>query len=116
MPMTDSLNIKISQVAEGVIVTLVGNASMELCDRLGASLQEACQKRPKLLALDLARLEFICSLGLGAIVVAYLRVNKYGGKVVLASPIDAVREMLTTTKLGTLLPVTDTVEDALAIV
>ncbi|MEE9296206.1 MAG: STAS domain-containing protein [Phycisphaerae bacterium] len=114
MSIIDTLDIKISQSDRHVLITLVGSASMEHCDRLNESLLEACKLQPRLLVIDLSRLEFICSLGLGGFVVAYLRIQKYGGRIGLLCPMPAIRDMLATTKLGTLLPVYDTLDQAIA--
>ena len=111
MTAPDILNIETSQSDQQVVITLVGNASMEHCERLNSSLLEACKSQPSLLIIDLSELRFICSLGLGAIVVAYLRVQKGGGRIALVQPTPAIRDMLATTKLGTLLPIFDTIED-----
>lgn len=114
MPMTDTLKINTTHHGSGLVVSLVGSASMELCDELNTALFEACQSKPQILVVDLADLSFICSLGLGGLVAAYLRVQKYGGKLSLSRPSAAIREMLEVTKLGTLLPVYDTPAEALA--
>lgn len=111
---TDTLSIEVSQLEQGVVITLVGNASMEHCDRLNASLLEACNSQPDRLIIDLSQLRFICSLGLGAIVVAYLRVQKTSGRIALVKPTPPIRAMLDTTKLGTLLPIYDSVEQAVS--
>ncbi len=108
----DSLTTSISPSERGVVVSLVGSASMDLCDQLHKTLEDACQSRPPLLIIDLTGLEFICSLGLGAIVVAYLRVQKNGGRVALVGPSEAIQNVLTATKLGNLMTIYPTIEDA----
>ncbi len=110
----DALDIDISEREEGVVVTLEGSASMELCDKLNEALYAACESRPQALVIEMSKLRFICSLGLGGLVAAYLRVQKHGGKLMLAGPGESIREMLEVTKLGTLLPVYDSPEEALA--
>lgn len=114
MRTTDTLKIDTSWHETGLVVSLAGSASMDLCDQLNAALLEACQSKPQMLVINLAELTFICSLGLGGLVAAYLRVQKYGGRLALACPSQAIREMLEVTKLGTLLPVYDTSQQALA--
>lgn len=114
MAIADKLTTEVVQLERGVLVTPVGSASMDLCDRLQASLEKACQMRPRVLVIDLSRLDFICSLGLGGIVVAFLRMHKSDGRLALARPSPAIREILATTRLGTLMPIYDSVEEALA--
>ncbi len=114
MSKTDALSVEVVKHDDGVVVSLVGSASMDLCERLNAALLDVCQTKPRVLVIDLARLDFICSLGLGCIVVAYLRVTKHGGKLMLANPQPTINDMLTTTKLGGLMPVCSSIEEALA--
>ena len=110
----DALDIDISQRENGVVVSLKGAASMEQCDHLNEALYAACESKPQGLVIEMSQLRFICSLGLGGLVAAYLRVQKHGGTLMLAAPGEAIREMLEVTKLGTLLPVYDSAEEALA--
>jgi anti-sigma B factor antagonist len=112
MPPVDSLTIERKTIPNGAVLVLCGSASMEVCDEFNTALVEACSTQPPLLVLDLSRLEFICSLGLGAIVAAYVRARKDGGDVVLVSPCPSVREVLDITRLGSLLRVCENIEDA----
>ena len=54
---------------------------------------------------------FFC---LGGIVAAYTRAVRQSGVLRLVAPRESVREMLVTTKLDTLIPVYDTMEEAAA--
>ena len=110
----ETLDAEITTVEGGIIVSLRGSASMELCDKLNNTLLDVCRKKPATLVLDLADLTFICSLGLGGLIAAYLRVKRYGGQMALVSPNTEIREMLNLTKLGTILMVYETSQEALA--
>lgn len=110
----ETLDTEIATVEGGIIVTLRGSASMELCDKLNNTLLDACKKKPATLVLDLADLTFICSLGLGGLIAAYLRVKRYGGQMALVSPNEDILEMLNLTKLCTILMVYETAQEALA--
>ena len=57
MHTTDALKIDIAQSRKGVTVTLHGSASMELCDQLSQALVEACEHRPRILAVVMTELE-----------------------------------------------------------
>jgi len=116
MHVSDALSISTTQEGNGVVVTLAGSASMELCEQLNEALFDACQQRPQALVIDMSGLTFICSLGLGGLVAAYLRVQKHGGKLLLANPAESIRDMLKVTRLGQLLPVYDSPREALATV
>jgi len=107
------LSVQVTLRGEALICRLVGSATMDACDLLNEQLARIAQQAPKLLVLDLSDLQFICSLGLGSIVAAYLRAKRYGGKFILAAPLPAVAEMLELTKLTVLFPVSQSVEEAL---
>ncbi len=113
-PSDRALSVEVTPYPAGVLVRLHGSATMERCDELTARLADAAQGRPALMVLDLGDLDFICSLGLGSIVAVYLRAMKYGGRVVVSRPAQAIREMLELTRLSHLLTVYDTPEAALA--
>ena len=111
---TDTLRVDVARRDQNVVITPVGTASMDLYERLAAALVEACESKPSVLVVDLEKLEFICSLGLGCLVVAHVRVRRYGGKLTLARPNAPIHDMLATTKLATLMPVYESTADALA--
>ena len=69
----------------------------------------------KILVIDLSELNFICSLGLGSIVAAYLRARKLGMPTRLVGPRPEVMDVLALTKLDTLMPVYGTVGDAVGV-
>ncbi len=114
MDTTDTLKIAVEQCDAGVVIYLSGSASMDLCDKLNQALLDANESKPAKMVIDLENLEFICSLGLGGLVAAYLRARKHNGVLCLASPSGAIREMLEVTKLAALLPVYDTPAAAFA--
>lgn len=113
MTAPDRLSIDINPSDRGVVVQLRGTASMEHCDRLNALLMKAAESEPRLLVIDLDQLDFICSMGLGAIVAAYLRARRYDGQIALGAPNEAIREMLDVTRLDTLIDIYDTPAQAL---
>jgi anti-sigma B factor antagonist len=85
---------------------------METCRILNERLAEAGQQAETALAIDLSGLDFICSLGLGAIVAAYLRARRAGIGIRLVAPRPEIRDLLTLTKLETLLPVFDSISSS----
>jgi anti-sigma B factor antagonist len=106
------LTVDVSQAPGGALVRLVGSAGMDQAHRLQERLEELVARRDPLIVLDLSGLEFVCSMGLGAIIAAYLRARRHDAEMRLAAPRPAVRQLLETTRLTKLLGVFDTVEDA----
>jgi anti-anti-sigma factor len=68
---------------------------------------------PRQLILDLSRLEFISSEGLGAIIAAHVRCRRHQGQMALAAPPPQIRHLLSLTHLNRLLPIQDSVEEAM---
>ena len=64
--------------------------------------------------VDLDRVEFIDSSGLGALVRARRKAQEHGGDVVLAGADEQVREVLALTNLADLFPVYPSVAEAVA--
>lgn len=114
MSTTDQFDIRTDRQESAIVVSLAGSASMEHCEELNERLLDACLLAPDALVIDLSRLEFMCSLGLGGLVAAYLRIQKNGGRFALSAPDAAIKEMLELTRLHTLLPVFNSAADALA--
>jgi len=77
--------------------------------------QELSRRRsPRHLIIDLSRVPFIDSAGLGALIGGIRRVREDGGDVALSSPRGEVMTVLRTTGFDRILPVTSTVEEATA--
>lgn len=72
------------------------------------------QKPEQQVVLDLAELLYMNSTGLNIMITMLTRTRKAGGKVVLAAMAPGVAQLFTVTKLDTVFPITDTVEEALA--
>jgi anti-sigma B factor antagonist len=108
------LVIKVARQGRAVVCRLIGSATMETCSLLNERLCDVWTEADGALLIELSELNFICSLGLGSIVAAYTRAIRQAGAIRLVAPSDAVRDMLVMTKLDTLIPVYDSVEEAAA--
>jgi len=111
---TEILALEVSEIGPAVVIRLRGSAGLTQADRLRQTLEELCEREVSLIVLELSELEFIGSLGLGAIVYGHLRGRHHGARIHLVSPPPAVREMLETTCLTRLFPVFATVDEAIA--
>lgn len=65
------------------------------------------------LIFDLSEIEYCDSSGLSAILLAFRIIQTNDGKVRLASPQKSVRTLIEISQLNRVLPITDTVEDAI---
>jgi len=109
------LNVRVERQGAGTVVYLNGSATMDRCDALSETLQEAVDRQGGSVVLDLSGLEFICSLGLGGIVEADRLARRTGGRVRLCAPRPEIAKLLHVTKLDHLLGVFATPQEALAV-
>lgn len=115
--MTTSSNkpLRLEVVRRGAtpVLKVSGSASMGEADRFREKLAELAGERPPVIVLDLSEMDFISSLGLGAIITGHLKCRHHHGQIRLVNPTPAVRELLETTRLSTLFGIYDSVDKAL---
>jgi anti-sigma B factor antagonist len=110
------MDLEISErVADGVkVMELVGNIKLgESANYLRGRLKEALAIGDGQLVLDLARVSYVDSAGLGALVACCTAARNEGGNVKIARPAKQFREQLRTTNLISVFDVYDSVEEAL---
>jgi len=70
----------------------------------------AARRKPSL--IDLSKLEFISSLGMGMIVSCARSLGRYGAKMVLLDPVPEVEDALEAVGIDQRIPIVHTVEEA----
>ena len=105
-----TLDIQTSPAA--TIVRVRGSAGMREAEQMRTVLEQVASTQPAVIVLDLSEMDFICSMGLGAIIQSHLRSRHHAGQVRLANPQPAVQELLETTRLTKLFQIFPTVEQA----
>ena len=108
------IDIQVNRQGDAAVMKVVGSASMAEADQLRTAIEELVSERISVVVLDLSDMDFICSLGLGAIISGHIKCRHHQGQIRLAGPTPSVRQLLETTKLTKLFGIFDTVEDALA--
>lgn len=108
------LKLEVRREGESAVVTISGSASMAEASRLRETLEQLATEQVSVIVLDMRAMDFICSLGLGAIINAHLKCRHHHGQIRLVGPVPPVRELLETTRLTKLFAIYDTVEQALA--
>jgi anti-anti-sigma factor len=93
-------------------VTAAGEIDVQTAVGLGQAVQESLPSSSRLV-IDLSRVTFIDSTGLGALIDARKRAVANGGSVSLVKPPDLVRRILAGTQLQHVLPVFETLRAAL---
>lgn len=99
---SSKLQVAFECADEGPLVRLRGAATMDQADLLRDHLLALAPTLNGQIILDLTDLEFICSLGLGAIVAAHLRCQRLGGGIRLVNPTPPILQLLTLTQLDRL--------------
>ena len=95
------------------VVKLRGSADMTEEEPLRTELEALAKEQLPLVVLDLAELDFIGSAALSAIVYGHLKSRHHQGQIRLACPQPAVLDVVRRTRLTSLFPVFDTLEQAM---
>lgn len=112
-PCPRDLRMDVDRRGSASIVRLAGSAHMSVATTLREQLVGLIDQDTPRLVLDLADLEFINSVGLGAIIAAHLRCRHYNGDVKIVAPRPEIEHLLSVTKLTRILPVHPSVDAAL---
>ena len=107
------LRLDVSRRGDATVIKVSGSVSMSEAELLRESLEKLAAERVALIVLDLSEMNFICSLGLGAIISGHLKCRHHHGRIKLVSPTAPVRELLETTRLNKLFGVYESVDEAL---
>ena len=97
-----------------VLVELSGEIDLAVVPDVVTEFEYAVVQLSPHVVVDLDRVEFIDSSGLGALVRARRKAQEHGGDVVLAGADDQVREVLALTNLGDLFTLYGSVSEAVA--
>jgi anti-sigma B factor antagonist len=97
-------------VAVAGALSIEGGDSFEFMKVVERQLQDGHRE----IVVDLTNCDYIDSSGIAALVSAFTKSAKVGGKVAIANPPKKLRELFAITKLETILKPYDTLESALA--
>jgi anti-sigma B factor antagonist len=81
---------------------------------LDAAIREIITKGPPAIVVDLGRISFVNSTGLGALIAAHVSCQKNGGWLRVARTSKRIKNLFLVTRLNFVLDTYDTVEEALA--
>ena len=108
------LKFKVKQTSDAAVVKVSGPAGIAEAEKLRRKLMKIVDKKTPLIVIDMSEMDFISSVGLGAIISAHLKCRYYGGRIRLAGPTPAVAQLLETTRLTKLFPIYPDVARALS--
>jgi anti-sigma B factor antagonist len=96
------------------VLPLEGEIDLHVSPNIAASLQTMIEKKPPKLIVDLARVTYIDSSGLAALIEGMQNVQEYGGKFALAGLQEPVRTIFEIARLDQVFRIFPNVNAALA--
>ena len=96
------------------VLPLEGEIDLHISANVAASLQTMIEKKPKRLVVDLAKVSYIDSSGLAALIEGMQNVQQYGGKFALAALPEPVRNIFEIARLDQVFRIYPDVNAALA--
>jgi anti-sigma B factor antagonist len=103
---------EVREVGPAVVVRLSGEIDLDVAEEFRGGLLTAAESGPNVV-VDVTEVTFMDSSGLSALIRASRDIQARQGRLVLAGPRGAVREVLHTTRLDQVLTLVDTVPEAL---
>lgn len=92
---------------------LTGSVDMADSESLQSLFDLLIEQGKTQVVVDLAEMDFVCSMGLGVLVRTYTNLRGLGGHLRLARPQPLIVKLIKTTGLDRLLPIYDTLDQAL---
>jgi anti-anti-sigma factor len=96
------------------VVVLAGEVDATNSDELYGVLDSVVTQQPRLLVVDMSELSFMDSTGLRMLLRSSRALDQQGGVLALAAPQISVARVLQLTRADQLIPVYDSVADAIA--
>ena len=106
------LELNVSDQGDARVVGIFGSVGMNEADRLRSALDELADAPTRVVVLDLTGMDFICSLGLGAMIAVYQKMRGRRRDLKLVNPQTPIREVLEATRLTKLFPIYASVDEA----
>ncbi|MFE9680539.1 STAS domain-containing protein [Streptomyces sp. NPDC006285] len=101
---------------DAVLLTVEGHLDIDTATGLQHHLANQFQHGRRHFLLELSAVPFMDSSGMNIIIRAYQQTRELGGSVHIIAPAPAVRRILDLTGVSITVPVSDSVEDSLALV
>ncbi len=106
------LKIRTTSAGGGSIVHLIGEVDLRTSPSLRSRLMHLLQDNPARIVVDLTRVSYMDSSGVGTLVEAKRLVERKGGQLVLAGLQPRVRSVFEITQLHTFFRIVNTVDEA----
>jgi len=114
MKKSASLEVPTPRKDRANVIPLAGEIDLHVSPTVRTLLDRIIAKKPRRLVVDLSRVSYIDSAGLGAIIEAMREVEAYGGKFALAGMQETVRSIFKMLRLDQIFLIFPDVDAALA--
>jgi anti-sigma B factor antagonist len=103
------LNFDLETETEGssALVRIRGDLDLQVVDQVTEALARIESAEPELLVIDLSRLTFMDSTGMGAVAAAHARAEEGGRRFALVRPPGGVRQAFDRTRLDEVITISD---------
>jgi len=103
------LNFDLQTETEGssALVSIRGDLDLQVVDQVADALARIESDEPELLVIDLSRLSFMDSTGMGVIAAAHIRATDAGRRFAVVMPPAGVKQAFERTKLTDVITTTD---------
>ena len=108
----EPLKMSVAIVGSAKVVTISGSAGMAEADKLRTKLVELADEDDPIIVLELSKMDFIGSLGLGALIVGHLHARRRHGQIRLVNPSPQVMGVLETANLTKVFSIYASVDQA----
>jgi anti-sigma B factor antagonist len=107
--MVRMLNFDLKTETEGssALIRIRGDLDLQVVEQLTAALTEVESDEPELLVIDLSRLTFMDSSGMGAVAAAHIRAVEAGRRFAIVRPPAGVRQAFDRTRLDEVITISD---------
>lgn len=101
------------QEGKVTVIVLEGELDVSSAPTLKELMQKLIDEGKRQFLMDLGKVDFIDSSGLGIFVNAYKRIRSAGGEMKFLKPQEAVRKVFSLTQTDKVFPIYETLEEAL---
>jgi anti-anti-sigma factor len=108
------IGIETTQRDRATVVSVTGEVDLQTAPRLGETLEEVRAGTPALIVVDLSKVDFLDSSGLGVLATAHRDAKAAGADLRIVRPRPAIDKVLTLTRLSEVIDTFDSVDDALS--
>jgi len=112
-PTETPFGLRVDERGRTAVIELSGSCTMSDAGRLKDGLRQQAERDIDLIILDMRKLDFIESTGLGGIISGYLRLRRRHGELRIVQPLPPIQHLLELTRLTQLFRVYPTVESAM---